>query len=114
MNDTKDTERTLFEAWYTSTDDAPAEPERIYKLDEDGMNELTKGCIWLGWQARAAMQEAASPEPKALVGLADEEITDLVTDYFCEAWVLRTCTKLIDSAIRRFAEKNGLTMKEPT
>lgn len=61
MTPDTDKERAEFEAWYASTDDAPAEPDHIYEFDEDGMNELAKGCIWIGWQARAAKAPAAEP-----------------------------------------------------
>ena len=52
-------ERAAFEAMYASQPDVTAEPERSYELDEAGMNELIKDCIWEGWKARAAKAPAA-------------------------------------------------------
>jgi hypothetical protein len=43
--------RAEFEAWYSSAPDADAEPERTYELTDESMSELTKECIWMGWQA---------------------------------------------------------------
>jgi len=43
--------RASFEAWYASAPDAEPEPERTYELTDESMTELTKDCIWLGWQA---------------------------------------------------------------
>lgn len=43
--------RAKFEAWYSSAPDAEPEPERTYELTDESMTELTKDCIWLGWQA---------------------------------------------------------------
>jgi hypothetical protein len=43
--------RARFEAWYSSAPDAEPEPERTYELTDESMSELTKDCIWLGWQA---------------------------------------------------------------
>lgn len=54
-------ERAEFEARYASQPDATTEPERSYELDEAGMNELIKDCIWEGWKARAAKAPAAEP-----------------------------------------------------
>ena len=48
---TNDQCRAAFENWYSSAPDAPKEPERIYELTDESMSELTKECIWLGWQA---------------------------------------------------------------
>ena len=48
---TDDQCRAAFDAWYSSAPDAPEEPERIYELTEESMSEMTKECIWLGWQA---------------------------------------------------------------
>lgn len=60
MTDTNK-ERAEFEARYASQPDATTEPERSYELDEAGMNELIKDCIWEGWKARAAKAPAAEP-----------------------------------------------------
>ncbi len=76
MTDTNK-ERADFEAWYASTDDAPAEPDHIYEFDEDGMNDLTKDCIWLGWQARAAKAPAA---PTGWYALAADGMATLCVD----------------------------------
>lgn len=43
--------RAKFEAWYSSAPDAEPEPDRTYELTDESMSELTKDCIWLGWQA---------------------------------------------------------------
>jgi hypothetical protein len=48
---TADQCRAAFDAWYSSPQDAPEEPERIYELTDESMSEMTKECIWLGWQA---------------------------------------------------------------
>jgi nitroreductase len=48
---TDDRCRAAFDAWYSSAPDAPEEPERSYELTDESMSELTKECIWLGWQA---------------------------------------------------------------
>ena len=58
MNDTNK-ERAAFEARYASQPDVTTEPERSYELDEAGINELIKDCIWEGWKARAAKAPAA-------------------------------------------------------
>jgi len=76
MTDTNK-ERAEFEAWYASTDVAPAEPDHIYEFDENGMNDLTKGCIWLGWQARAAKAPAA---PTGWYALAADGMATLCVD----------------------------------
>ena len=47
-------EREEFEAWYADQDEGDDEPERTYELDEDGMNALTKHCVWTGWKAGRA------------------------------------------------------------
>ena len=65
MTDTNK-ERAEFEARYASQPDATAEPERSYELDEAGMNELIKDCIWEGWKARAAKAPAAPGFQQAL------------------------------------------------
>ena len=65
MNDTNK-ERAAFEAMYASQPDVTAEPERSYELDEAGMNELIKDCIWEGWKARAAKAPAAPGFQQAL------------------------------------------------
>lgn len=49
--------RAKFEAWYSSAPDADAEPERTYELTDESMSELTKECIWLGWQAAHGIGE---------------------------------------------------------
>jgi hypothetical protein len=49
--------RADFEAWYASSSEAPNEPERTYELTDAGMSELTKSCIWLGWQAAHGIKE---------------------------------------------------------
>jgi hypothetical protein len=43
--------RAKFEEWYSSAPDAEPEPERTYELTDESMSELTKECIWMGWQA---------------------------------------------------------------
>jgi hypothetical protein len=48
---TDDQCRAAFEVWYSSAPDADPEPERTYELTDESMSELTKECIWLGWQA---------------------------------------------------------------
>lgn len=65
MTDTNK-ERAEFEAWYASQPDATAEPERSYELDEAGMNDLIKDCIWEGWQARAAKAPAAPTQAEPM------------------------------------------------
>lgn len=76
---TRDTnkERAEFEAWYASQPDAPNEPERSYELDEAGMNELIKDCIWEGWKARAAKAPAA---PTGWYALAADGMATLCVD----------------------------------
>lgn len=71
-------ERAEFEAWYASQPDAPNEPERSYELDEAGMNELIKDCIWEGWKARAAKAPAA--EPTGWYALAADGMATLCVD----------------------------------
>ena len=53
--------RAAFDAWYSSAPDAPEEPERIYELTDESMSELTKECIWLGWQAAHGITEKGQP-----------------------------------------------------
>ena len=53
---TEEESRAKFEAWYSSAPDA-SEPERIYELTDESMTELTKECIWLGWQAAHGIKE---------------------------------------------------------
>lgn len=48
---TNDECRAKFEDWYASAPDAEPEPDRTYELTDESMSELTKDCIWLGWQA---------------------------------------------------------------
>jgi len=48
---TDDQCRAAFDAWYSSAPDAPEEPDCIYQMTDESMSELTKECIWLGWQA---------------------------------------------------------------
>ena len=79
MTDTNK-ERAEFEAWYASTDDAPAEPDHIYEFDEDGMNDLTKDCIWLGWQARASLAAKAPAAPTGWYALAADGMATLCVD----------------------------------
>jgi hypothetical protein len=76
MTDTNK-ERAEFEAWYASQADATDEPERTYELDEAGMNDLTKDCIWEGWQARAAKAPAA---PTGWYALAADGMATLCVD----------------------------------
>lgn len=54
MSEDHTAEREAFEAWYSAEDQETDDPERTYELTEEGTNELTKYCIWQGWQARAA------------------------------------------------------------
>ena len=56
MSEDHTAEREAFEAWYSAEDQETDDPERTYELTEEGMNELTKYCVWQGWQARAAAQ----------------------------------------------------------
>ena len=53
---TEEESRAKFEAWYSSAPDA-SEPERIYELTDESMTELTKDCLWLGWQAAHDIKE---------------------------------------------------------
>ena len=76
MTDTNK-ERAEFEARYASQPDVTAEPERSYELDEAGMNELIKDCIWEGWKARAAKAPAA---PTGWYALAADGMATLCVD----------------------------------
>lgn len=76
MTDTNK-ERAEFEAWYASQADATDEPERTYELDEAGMTDLTKDCLWEGWQARAAKAPAA---PTGWYALAADGMATLCVD----------------------------------
>ena len=76
MTDTNK-ERAEFEARYASQPDVTTEPERSYELDEAGMNELIKDCIWEGWKARAAKAPAA---PTGWYALAADGMATLCVD----------------------------------
>ena len=73
-------ERAEFEAWYASQADATDEPERTYELDEAGMNDLTKDCIWAGWQARASLAAKAPAAPTGWYALAADGMATLCVD----------------------------------
>jgi hypothetical protein len=49
--------KAKFEAWYASAPDAEPEPDRTYELSDESMSELTKDCIWLGWQAAHGIKQ---------------------------------------------------------
>lgn len=76
MTDTNK-ERAAFEARYASQPDVTDEPERSYELDEAGINELIKDCIWEGWKARAAKAPAA---PTGWYALSADGMATLCVD----------------------------------
>lgn len=49
--------KAKFEAWYASAPDEEPKPDRTYELSDESMSELTKGCIWLGWQAAYGIKQ---------------------------------------------------------
>lgn len=71
-----------FEAWYTSQP-AECEPERIYELSDEGMTELTKECVMMGWQAALAHRDAqpagGQGEP---VGQIDVDMGEAFVDFY--------------------------------
>ena len=70
MSEDHTAEREAFEAWYSAEDQETDDPERTYELTEEGMNELTKYCVWQGWQARAAAQAQPSAVESNTAGAA--------------------------------------------
>lgn len=88
-----------FENWYASIDDCQSdEPERVYELSEEGMEQLTKECMLQGWRAAIAalplpvMPEQAEPvkEKRAPVqGFAGGIPWDMhlrAYDAYCKKW----------------------------
>ena len=58
--------RDAFEAWYAAEDQSDNKPERTYEFSQDGVNELTKDCVWMGWQAATlAAQDKRKPLTEA-------------------------------------------------
>jgi hypothetical protein len=57
---TEDQCRAGFEAWWSSAPDEPEDAARTYELTDESMSELTKECVWMGWQAAHGIKGGAA------------------------------------------------------
>jgi len=91
-----------FEQWYASIDDCQSdEPERVYELSEEGMEQLTKECMLQGWKgAIAALPLPVMPqqaEPVTVEAIRDAVYENAYDLYCCQrvwsAWGVGTMTE---------------------